>query len=159
VRYWVVTDTHFGHNNMKKYEARPDGFEWKILHNLNVVLPNDVLIHLGDFCIGDDAVWHKHFMDVVTAKKWLIRGNHDKKTAQWYFEHGWDFVGNEAQITAFGKKILFTHAPDSGFGSYDLNIHGHLHRNEHHEFAKTEKHQLVYLEHDYKPLFLRGLVE
>jgi len=57
MRYWLITDTHFGHENIKKYCNRPDGFEDLILENLNPtedegVCPGDVLIHLGDVCFG-----------------------------------------------------------------------------------------------------------
>lgn len=128
--FWLVSDTHFGHDKIKEYEGRPDKFELKIL---NCLLDNmeskDTLIHLGDICIGNDEKWHENLC-MVPGKKWLIRGNHDKKNIEWYLSHGWSSVCDYFVLNYFGNKILFSHKP-----IYDIpcnvNIHGHLHNNEH----------------------------
>lgn len=163
--YWVTTDTHFGHNEMVEYCGRPEGFEDIILNrHQNAVGKNDVLIHLGDICIGRDAFWHTMFMGCLTqAKKWLIRGNHDKKTNHWYLSHGWDFVASVMQMRIYGLDILFSHIPQKDNG-YDINIHGHFHNSDHHlhelelNAIKNDKHRLVMLEHNYSPMNLRRIV-
>ena len=55
-RIFILTDSHFGHSKLSKYwKYRPEGFEDKILDNLDrMVGKDDLLIHLGDICIGDD---------------------------------------------------------------------------------------------------------
>ena len=95
MNYWVISDTHFGHDKISECFGRPKDFEKKILKSLNFVREEDVLIHLGDFCIGKDAYWHEKFMshfekESYGAKLWLIKGNHDHKTKTWYFDKGWD---------------------------------------------------------------------
>ena len=140
MKIYLTTDTHFGHAKMKEYCGRPDGFENKILKNLEHLTSDDLLIHLGDFCIGDDERWHNIFNMKVRARKWLILGNHDHKSNEWYLNHGWDFVGAKFQDRLFGKNILFSHTPvrydkfASGMWSsaaFDINIHGHFHNNLH----------------------------
>lgn len=166
MKIYLIADTHFGHENIKIYSNRPDGFEEMILKELKKI-KGDVLIHLGDFCFGKDEYWHKKFMEVVNCqKKWLIRGNHDKKTTVWYLKHGWDWVGHKFQERIFGKNILFSHAPVShtkiqseldGAGSFDLNIHGHLHDRE--VKSKSLKHKLVSIEKtNYKPVNLEKFI-
>ena len=161
VKYWIISDTHFGHDKMYEYCGRSPGFEAKILKNIgNVVGKEDVLIHLGDFCIRRDEHWHKVFMETCGAKKWLIRGNHDRKSSTWYHNKGWDFVGEQVVLKKFGKKILFSHKPYSGDQDC-LNIHGHLHNTFHHEeFQRVEKNAVLFvLEHSYSPVRLKRIIE
>lgn len=161
MKYWVIADTHFGHDKMKEYCGRPDGFEIKTLKNIkSLVGEEDVLIHLGDFCIGQDSYWHKMFMDVCKSKKWLIRGNHDRKSLTWYQNVGWDFVGDFVGLERYNKKILFSHKPTQ-FGQDFLNIHGHCHNTFHHsQFVHIKENAvLVMLEHSYKPFRLKTIVE
>lgn len=161
MNYWVLADTHFGHEKMKDYCQRPDGFEDKILSAVaRLVQCDDVLIHIGDFCIYCDEYWHELFRSACLGKRWLVRGNHDRKSLGWYFSHGWDFVADEFSLEVFGKRVLFSHAPVPEIADAELNIHGHLHNTGHHpELHISTKHRLVYLEHTYEPLNLRKIIE
>lgn len=165
---WLTTDTHFGHDILKQYCGRPDGFEDKILNGLlNAHLgENDLLIHLGDFCIGNDADWHEKFIHATfSAKRWLLRGNHDHKSNSYYMKHGWDFVGDVIKDTYFGKKICFSHVPQYWDGWYDINIHGHFHNSDHrrHEeelvWRKNGYQKLLALEYiNYQPIKLESFI-
>lgn len=159
MNFWIISDTHFGHDMLYKEGFRPEGFETTILRNLrNNIKPEDVLIHLGDVCFYREEYWHECLLD-IKCKKWLVRGNHDKKTTTWYLSHGWDFVANEIVLAAFGENILFSHKPIKEF-PYDVNIHGHLHEGNHHpEFELTTKHILISMEHTYTPVNLRKLIK
>lgn len=146
---WLITDTHFGHEQMIEYCNRPIGFEYKILHNLvNAVKENDVLIHLGDFCIGDDEHWHNKFMTDAAGKKWLVRGNHDHKSNSWYLSHGWDMVCDQFRDKYFGKIIMFSHKPVVCDGEYDINIHGHFHNSDH----RRQELELMAIKNGYQKL-------
>ena len=161
MNYWILTDTHFGHHKMHDYCGRPVGFEERILKNISrMVNTDDVLIHLGDFCIYKDEVWHERFMSVCAAnKRWLVRGNHDKKSLSWYFAHGWDCVADEIKVVVFGKTVLLSHKPTLE-GSFDINVHGHQHNTVHHpECEMSGKNRLVFIEHEYMPINLRRIIE
>lgn len=160
---YVISDTHFGHNKMHDYCGRPVGFEETILSNISHTCRlDDVLIHLGDVCIYKDEYWHEKLMDARDCKKWLIKGNHDRKSNTWYLEHGWDFVADEIKFDMFGKILLLSHAPVLDRTDFDINIHGHLHntldRPERLE-GLTDRHRLIMCEHDYRPVQLRRVVE
>lgn len=165
--YWILTDTHLGHARMQEYASRPEGFEERIFAGLEVIKPEDVLIHLGDFCIRRDEYWHEQFMSCCAAgKKWLLRGNHDKKTTAWYLEHGWDCVATQLIMRLHGRDLALSHYPLPK-GEWELNIHGHLHNTRHRlrkepELATliTPAHWLVSIEeNDYQPVNLRKIVE
>lgn len=131
MKIWLTTDTHFGHEAMIEYCGRKEGFEEEILCNLEKFLHGgDLLIHLGDFCIGADEYWHEKFMS-LPGKKFLVKGNHDHKSNSWYFAHGWDFVCDQFRDRYFGKNILFSHIPQPWDGWHDVNVHGHFHNSDH----------------------------
>lgn len=166
MKYWIITDTHFFHVKMIEYCGRPEGFEYKIQKGLEVVGSEDILIHLGDICIGKDALAHLQFIQPLQCKKWLIRGNHDKKSDKWYLEHGWDFVGNEILLDKFGKRILLTHRPAPD-GEYDINVHGHQHNNQDNDLVhdaeyganKHDKQKLFAIEFtNYQPVLLQKFI-
>lgn len=166
MNYWLVTDTHFGHLRIvTDFGFRPKGFEDLIIKNIQRdVKADDVLIHLGDISFDNDAFWHEQLKSINCAR-WLVLGNHDKRSAKWYLEHGWHFVAESFILNVFGCKILFSHVPkvDSGYG---INIHGHFHDNDPKDFEPefvsiaNEKQVLLAMElNKYKPYNLRTVVE
>lgn len=165
VNFWVISDTHFGHDKLWELFGRPKGFENLIFSNLwKFVQPGDTLIHLGDVCIGDDAKWHER-LGHFPFNRWLVRGNHDGKSISWYLNHGWSFVGETFTLHMGGKEILFSHVPRPDTG-YDLNIHGHFHDSNHRsgepemQAIKNDKQILVALEFNiYCPYSLNALIE
>lgn len=80
---YYISDMHFGHQNILKYDARP----WKDVHsmeydmidwwNLKITAKDDVYI-LGDFCFGGYDDW-KRILPQLNGRKHLIIGNHDLK--------------------------------------------------------------------------------
>lgn len=136
MKIYILTDTHFGHKMLVNNNHREFGFEEKILDNLYKT-KGDILLHLGDFCIGNDAYWHDRFMDIAKLnfkKVILVRGNHDNKSYNWYYNKGWDSVSEYMRMRMFGKELLFSHMPilaeeteTTLYHKVDMNIHGHLH--------------------------------
>lgn len=94
MKIYLITDTHFGHENIIKYCNRPKNFEKIIFDNLTKIEKNSILIHLGDFAFKKVEYWANKFSKVKSFKKWLIKGNHDKKSNSWYLNHGFDFVAD-----------------------------------------------------------------
>jgi len=119
---------------MVEYCGRPDNFEEMIFNGFGVIGPDDILIHLGDICIGSDAECHEEFIMSINCKKILVRGNHDKKSIHWYLGHGWDWVCESMSMQYGGKRILFSHMPMVWDGYWDINIHGHFHNANHRRY-------------------------
>ena len=160
MRYVIITDTHFGHPKIIEY-GRPADYELQLIDNLNKILrDSDVLIHLGDVCMSNMVENHQKILDLNCARKWLIRGNHDKQSDTWYIGHGWDVVVSSLTIQRYGLNITFSHKPVTG--DFDLNIHGHLHGREMEpELVGIQgaKHYLFTVEHHYKPKLLESIIK
>ncbi len=123
---FIISDTHFGHENMVKWALRPTDFNEKLWALLDEIPADSILIHCGDITMGADATTHIR-LQKYPFKKWLIRGNHDNHGINWYIKNGWDFVADEIVIQMFGNKFLFSHEPLPKREGIFKNIHGHLH--------------------------------
>jgi calcineurin-like phosphoesterase family protein len=165
---YLITDTHFFHDKMVEFCGRPKNFTEVIGNNLMAcdMQKEDIFIHLGDVCMGHDEEAHKSYIQPLKAHKWLVRGNHDKKSTSWYLENGWDFVCDHFYDTFFGKKILFSHYPMAWDGYHDLNIHGHFHNTDHRrhepqfESLKNGYQKLLAIEYTkYQPVNLEKFIK
>ena len=135
---FLISDTHFNHKNIIEYENRPfdsvDTMNRTIINNWNsTVSPNDVVIHLGDVGLGNEANL-KEIIPLLNGYKILIRGNHDRKSDNFFHECGFQDIYHTymMQYNRFdiNKIIYFSHIPESRPGDgqkYDLHFFGHVH--------------------------------
>lgn len=143
---WVISDTHFGHENIIKYCNRPfsdiDEMDEIMIKNWNaVVKPGDKVYHLGDVYMGSSERFLSKFAR-LHGKKRLIVGNHDdlkRKLGNTDIRLGdlFEKVQLWRIMTEFG--IVMTHVPihesslvrgrKNDGSPYDeaINIHGHIH--------------------------------
>lgn len=156
MRYFVISDTHFGHTKMQEKCGRPDGFEDAILKNLaTLTTPTDIMIHLGDIAWGKHEYWMGKFMEFCRGTKWLVKGNHDSHTNSWYHDHGWHFVGDAIQLDVFGERLLFTHRPIAAPKGM-VNVHGHLHKSQDdYKYSNDGRHVLIQIEDTLSPILLK----
>lgn len=141
MKIYAISDTHFNHDREKVH--RPAGFGEAILKSVKGAT-GDILVHCGDFSMGNDKEAHTAFLEAAKGfkKKVLVRGNHDERSTAWYYAIGWDFVCYAYVLDHNGKRIIFTHMPipyrpdieASYFSPHyppSINVHGHLHGNNH----------------------------
>lgn len=77
---WFTADTHFGHFNIVKYCNRPfktlGEMDETMIRNWNEkVGNNDIVYHLGDFCLKEPDKYLERLNGII----YFIRGSHDKK--------------------------------------------------------------------------------
>jgi calcineurin-like phosphoesterase family protein len=83
VSKFYTADTHFCHAGMLTFGGRPfsstDEMDRYLVDQWNnVVRPDDVVYHLGDFCCGDrDQAKIKRIFNELHGRKYLVLGNHD----------------------------------------------------------------------------------
>ncbi len=139
--YWVMSDSHFNHSKLEEWGGRSGPWQEKIWQGMREIPTPDTLIHLGDICIGNDEAIHSLINRWKPRRAILVRGNHDKKSAQWYNEHGWDFVCDHIGLVFQGVDILLSHRPmPPDTWRWRYNIHGHTHGNMH----RAEEYQAWY---------------
>src|ERR1043166_4710908 len=150
MKEWLITDTHFDHDNIGVYCDRPKGWMDRIIRNWKqIVKPDDVVLHLGDVLVGNRHSM-RDLMNGLPGHKLLIRGNHDDKSSMWYIRNGFAFACDGMAY----KGVTWTHRPSyTLMPDTDINIHGHVHNTVWNPRADFSR--LLAIEHvGYKPIDL-----
>lgn len=166
---FVISDTHFNHENIIKFCHRPftDAKQMNemMVDNWNsVVRPQDKVYHLGDVYMGGGfgREYTTKLLKSLNGHKRLILGNHDNGKDQ-ILQACFDKIDMWRMFPEFG--LLLTHVPvhrnaleKSGRnGSPDqvlLNVHGHIHDKN----SPTDDHLCVCVEHiNYTPINIEEL--
>jgi len=128
---FLISDMHFGHSNIIKYENRPFKsvveMDETIIGNWNkAVQRDDKVFILGDVSFyGVDKT--KDIIEKLNGYKTLIIGNHDKdRSLKWWRDTGiqevyqYPIIYNQFYILSHEPVYLSVNMPYA-------NIHGHIH--------------------------------
>lgn len=131
MKYFITTDTHFGHKKMwnTKWWRYWQSEERLRKYIEEGVTPDSILIHLWDICMWSDREVHER-ISKRPFKKILVRWNHDRNSLDWYMNHGRDFACDSFSINKYGWNLLFTHIPvinEKWLPKNTINIHWHFH--------------------------------
>ena len=162
---YIISDTHFLHENITKYANRPENWTEILLTNWNdLVKEKDYILILGDLFLGTKKNI-RYFLELnpLNGKKILLIGNHDKFSDGFYNSIGIQTIRNFNQNdgiikNAFiYKNIIFSHYPWIPIPNDMYNIHGHVHN---HDFIRKEnRHINVCVEKlDYCPIRLKDIL-
>lgn len=131
---WLISDTHFGHENITHLCLRPPNVDLIMLDEWRKLVPPDaLLLHLGDVVYRGA---YDEWADIIAAlpgDKRLIIGNHDKQKPAYYERCGFEIVAPfEIEYASVEGKawVSFDHYPLEGKAfPNQLRIHGHLHNS------------------------------
>lgn len=89
MKIFFTSDTHFNHSRIIQYCDRPfidanDMNEQLIANWNNVVSPDDVVYHLGDFAFGNEKSVNAIMQRLNFKHMHFIKGNHDKPFMEWW---------------------------------------------------------------------------
>lgn len=130
---FVTSDTHFGHKNIIRLCDRPfasvEEMDETMIDRWNeVVRPNDIVWHLGDFAYKLPGGPHKIF-NRLNGSKYFITGNHDPEPT---LKLGWVYVNNYVEMD-WGPKFVLFHYPMVEWNHFyrgAIHCHGHQHNKE-----------------------------
>ena len=131
---WFTADTHFCHANILRFSGRPfaDVTEMneELIRRWNDTVPADgIVLHLGDFCMGNASDWN-NIIYRLHGRIYLILGNHDMKSIKQGFMQRFELVTQQMSIRVGGQSIILNHNPFLCYGgSYrDVwQLFGHVH--------------------------------
>ena len=87
-----------------------------IIANWNsVVGPDDIIFHLGDFCLGGSAEWI-NVLNRLNGKIYLIAGNHDIKDLRQNYTKHFEQITMQMHIEVDKQKIYLNHCPFLCYG-------------------------------------------
>ena len=155
MKTYLITDSHFGHSNIKKYCDRPESFEELIFEDLSDLsaawkrIDDDVqLVHLGDVAMGKEPeTWLQRYRDATKRfRTVLIIGNHDKKTKTYYKKYFDEVLDNmivqDVYLSHYGVDVI----PEPA----RMQVYGHHHNSPLPEREKAWKNSFqLSLEREY----------
>lgn len=159
---WVISDTHFYHQNIIKYCNRPfdnaaQMNDYMMTMWNETVKDGDKVYHLGDVYMGNNEGNAERLLSSLKGQKRLILGNHDNGKDQ-ILQRVFKKIDIWRMFPEFG--LLLTHVPvhesalDRDMGRELINIHGHIHQNK----SPSHNHQNVCVEWlNYKPINIEEL--
>lgn len=129
---FFIADTHFGHSAIIDYENRPFSdvreMDNTLIHNWNSVVSDEDRV----FVVGDFSVYGKEktteICHALNGKKYLIMGNHDTESEQFYVSCGFEnavrypIILDNFWIVSHEPMYVNTNMPYA-------NIFGHVHNN------------------------------
>ena len=125
---YFIADTHFGDSAIIRYENRPfdsaDKMEQEIITRWNnTVTAADSVYIIGDFGAGGRE---GEILSRLNGKKYLVKGNHDTATNEYYRKAGFDEVYDLPVL--FENFWLLSHEPIYVCENMPYaNIFGHVH--------------------------------
>ena len=148
---YFTADSHFNHANIIKFCNRPfnnvEQMNETLIDNWNqVVGKDDIVFHLGDFCLGGAAEWTK-LLDRLNGKIYLILGNHDLKNFRQGFIQRFEHVALQMFIMVDKRKMYLCHYPFLCFeGGYKdvWQLFGHVHTRKNNTGIDAERLQYLY---------------
>ena len=150
-KLFFTADSHFNHTNIIKFCNRPfksvEQMNETLITNWNsVVSEDDIVFHLGDFCLGGAAEWTK-LLDRLNGKIYLILGNHDLKNIRQGFIQRFEHVALQMFIMVDKQKMYLCHYPFRCFeGGYKdvWQLFGHVHTRENNTGIDAERLRYLY---------------
>jgi len=153
-RVLFTSDSHFGHNKSFIYEKR--GYTSVTQHNdvlfstINeLVRPQDILIHLGDFCLNTTSSEFEEYLSRIQCQNILyIWGNHNSRIRNVYDDtiekqsgrrdleiyplthRNITFLGYYKELIVNGQMIVLSHYPFQIWNQQQKNawcLSGHSH--------------------------------
>ena len=130
---YYISDTHFGHKKIIKYENRPfkdeDEMDAKMIERWNKrVTNNDDVYILGDLAFKNPETILKQ----LNGRKHLIIGNHDKFIKNENILKLFESVDIYKEITDGDYQVILFHYPiavwdKKRYGA--IHLYGHIHSN------------------------------
>ena len=125
---WIISDTHFFHENIGRYCNRPENWQELIIKNWNdLVSQDETILHLGDFALGKKSNFEA-LIGILNGRLSLIQGNHDRLSQTFCETYGVTLIKNALHIILEDQiKLIFSHRPVVPLENGWINLHGHIH--------------------------------
>ena len=154
---FFIADTHFGGENIRRYENRPfenaAEMDEKLIENWNqTVSEEDTVYVLGDFSDYADAKKEAEILGRLNGTKILVMGNHDThRTPQEWREIG--FAECYPMPVIYKSFFMLSHEPLYINSNMPYaNFYGHVHANPSYKNASKQSVCVSAERIDYTPV-------
>jgi len=140
---YFTSDLHLGHKGIITMQNRPfvnvEEMNRTIINNYNSCVNKDDTVYiLGDISHHMTVEAVNEIITLLKGKKYLIKGNHDKKYDERLFEEICDFK----EIAVNGTNLALMHYPMLSWPKIrrgGIQLHGHIHGDENYNIQNREQ--------------------
>ena len=138
---YYISDLHFGHANIIKYDAQHGGMHFHsieehdrfLIENWNsVVTDKDTAYILGDFSwLNPEGT--KAILKKLPGQKVLVRGNHDAWIKDYECRKFFKEICDYKRLKDFGIEVILSHYPMLFYQNQHrgaVHLYGHVHNTE-----------------------------
>lgn len=152
---WLISDTHFDHNNIIRYCGRPFSsvteMNTVLLDNWNsLVQPQDTIYFLGDLAFGRGSRPAQWWLRQLKGNIMLIKGSHDNGLSAPHYR---------ILHTALGDTLLLHDPADIPDWWPGWTIHGHSHNTRPFIDPESKLVNVSVEAIDYRPVSLERIIE
>lgn len=184
---WFTSDTHFGHANIIQYTNRPydtvEEMNNSLIANWNkYIKPDDIVYHLGDFCLGDIDEF-LNYVKQLNGNIYILEyaWHHDKRWLSEYYTEALmqsysqlskmpqlldsmvvlELIDCKINNSKYNQKITLCHYPlleweAKHYGTWHL--YGHIHTQG--LYKHTNQSMDVGVDNtEFKPISLKQVIE
>jgi len=164
--FWLISDTHFGHERLAFEFGLRTQFKNIDEHNETIfcnwnekVSPESNIIFLGDFVVGAFNKYGtaKVLYNALHGRKFMMLGNHDGHLADYI-----PAFDGPLEVKYLDKRLLLSHEPlwDFDRSKYFAHIFGHIHSNSENEKVDKTCMKNVSVEMvNYAPVFIDDIIQ
>lgn len=126
---YYISDTHFGHKSIIKYDDRPfktiEEHDQELIKRWNSIITKaDTVYHLGDFAWINPI----YYLEQLNGEIHLILGNHDERQST-KFKNMFRTYSHIKLIRDGNIKLILSHRPIYSWEKGMIHLHGHCHGN------------------------------
>jgi calcineurin-like phosphoesterase family protein len=148
---FFIADMHINEEDIIHYESRPyttvDSMNYDILLKWNDIIKNNDIVYV----VGDVGVDVDKYIKQLNGVKYLIKGNHDVKSNQYYRDIGFEEVYDHPII--LDNFWIVSHEPMYINNNMPYaNIFGHVHNNPMYKTCSSRSYCVSVERIDYKPI-------
>lgn len=135
MKRFIIADTHFGHENIIRYENRPfknaSEMDEQLIELWNSVVDKDDLVYmLGDFTLSRKINVIKNLVNQLNGRKILIMGNHDTRKPKDYVDCGFIVATRKPLMVEPGVILMHEPFEDPSLIAPNYTyFFGHVHAN------------------------------
>ena len=130
-RKFYISDLHIDHEKIIKHDNRPFSDSEQMCRRLtanwnSAVSPCDEVYILGDMFWKTTGA--AEILEKLNGKKFLIKGNHDRLSAE--IESFFVWIKSYEEIEDGGRKVILCHYPIAHWNGADrgsIHLYGHVH--------------------------------
>lgn len=157
MKHFFLSDNHFRHANVIRYDNRPyetvEEMDADMIKKWNsVVGKDDIIWFLGDLSLSTNKEYLTKLIGSLNGRKRMVMGNHDNRKPRFYMDAGFEAVYDHPIVLL--DYFILSHEPLDYMGTASpfYYIYGHIHNSAAYQTRTENSTCVCACRHNYTPI-------